>query len=113
MGWLNYLVLGDFGQQLDLQDQRAELDKLKQSLHLISGRNEAISSSGRDQNIEAKLAKIQDENAELRLYLGGLILLLKNNGAISGSQLQQFVDALDKVDGIADGKFSGSIGGIV
>ena len=97
MGWGKWLLLGDLGQQLDIEDQKTEIDRMRSEMSRLR------SSGGGD-------LKLQEENDELRLYLAALIRLLVAKGTITGSELTQIVEAIDKEDGYADGRYRGSIG---
>jgi hypothetical protein len=58
MGWGRFFLLGDLGQQLDLSDQRSEIENLREELYksrITSG------ASGGD------VKRLQAENDELRL----------------------------------------------
>ena len=66
MGWGRMLLLGDLGQQLDLQDQKQEIESLRRELR--------SASAGRtNSGVERRVARLEQENDELRLYLAALI----------------------------------------
>ena len=98
MGWGRYLLLGDLGQQLDLADQRDEIESLRDELR----RNRAGSQTG-------DLARLQAENDELRLYLAAIVRLLTSKGVIRKEELQKVVDAIDTEDGRRDGRYEGNL----
>ncbi len=100
MGWGRFLLLGNLGQQLDLSDQRAEIEQLRNEL---SQRRNASAES------PDQIKMLQDENDELRLYLAALVRILVSKGIITPEQLKQVVDTIDTEDGAADGKHSGKI----
>jgi polyhydroxyalkanoate synthesis regulator phasin len=101
MGWGRAFLLGDIGQQLDLSDQRAEIDRLRNEL-----RRSRTPSSG----AAGELERLQGENDELRLYLAALVRLLISKGIISQEEMKRVVDAVDAEDGVRDGKHKGSLG---
>jgi hypothetical protein len=98
MGWGRYLLLGDFGQQLDLADQRDEIENLRDEL-----RRSRSCSSARD------VVQLQAENDELRLYLAAVVRLLTSKGIVSSEELRRLVDIIDAEDGKQDGRHTGSV----
>jgi hypothetical protein len=98
MGWGRYLFLGDLGQQLDLSDQKREIESLRDELQ----RSRATSPG-------ADISTLQAENDELRLYLAAIVRLLTSKGVVSREEIKQVVDALDAEDGLQDGKFKGRL----
>ncbi len=100
MGWGRFLLLGDLGQQLDLSDQRAEIEQLRNEL----SQRRSASPESPDQ-----IKMLQDENDELRLYLAALVRILVSKGIITPEQLKQVVETIDTEDGSPDGKHTGKI----
>jgi hypothetical protein len=100
MGWGRYLLLGDLGQQLDLSDQRAEIDQLRQ---------EMLRSRATGPDASDVLKRLQAENDELRLYVAAVIRILVSKRVVTQGEMKQIVDAIDAEDGIIDGKFSGDL----
>lgn len=98
MGWGRYLLLGDLGQQLDLADQRDEIENLRDELRRSRAR-----SPGND------MGQLQAENDELRLYLAAIVRLLTSKGIVSREELQRVVDVIDAEDGKQDGRYRGSV----
>jgi hypothetical protein len=101
MGWGRYLLLGDLGQQLDLSDQKAEIDQLRDAL--AQSRSEA-------QGPSQSLRELQAENDEMRLYLAVVIRLLAAKGVLTKEEIARMVDSLDAEDGRRDGKYQGPLG---
>jgi hypothetical protein len=97
MGWGRYLLLGDLGQQLDLSDQKDQIESLRTELQ------RARATSG----ARADLGQLRAENDELRLYLAALIRLLTSKGLVSPDELKRIVETVDTDDGRRDGRFSG------
>jgi len=100
MGWGRYFLLGDLGQQLDLSDQKEEIDRLREEM--LRSRSSGPGSSG-------QLARLQAENDELRLYLAAVIRILISKRVVTQSEVKQIVDAIDAEDGTVDGKFTGNL----
>ena len=100
MGWGRYLLLGNLGQQLDLSDQKAEIERLRDELR--QRRESTPDPAG-------PLRRIQQDNDELRLYLAAIVRILTSKGTITAEELKQVVEIIDAEDGSADGRFSGPI----
>ena len=100
MGWGRFLLLGNLGQQLDISDQRNEIEDLKEQLRRSRSSSPAASSD---------IARLQAENDELRLYLAALIRLLTAKGLVGREEIRQVVNAVDAEDGTRDGKYHGNV----
>jgi hypothetical protein len=100
MGWGRYFFLGDFGQQLDLADQKDEIENL---------RNELRRSRGSSKDVTQDIKRLQAENDELRLYLTAVVRLLISQGIVSQKQMRQVVEAIDAEDGVQDGRYQGKV----
>ncbi len=100
MGWGRYLLLGDLGQQLDLSDQKAEVERLRDELQ-----RSRLTSVG----AEDKIVQLQAENDELRLYLAALVRLLTTKGVVTRDEIKQVVDVIDAQDGARDGRYKGKV----
>jgi hypothetical protein len=94
------LLLGDIGQQLDLQDQKAELERMRRDMQ--SGRLGSDTAG-------ARLDRLEEVNDELRLYLAAVVRLLVAKGIVSRDEVLDVVQAVDAEDGAADGRFDGPI----
>ena len=102
MGWGRMLLLGDLGQQLDLQDQKQEIDSLRRELRSASARPRSDGLGGR-------VAQLERENDELRLYLAALIRHLTAKGVVNANDLREIVHAIDAEDGQVDGSYGGEM----
>jgi len=98
MGWGRMLLLGDWGQQMDIEDQRRDLETMRRELL----RTRAAGGSDR-------LEALELENAELRLYLAALIRYLIGRGDIDVDEFRVLVDTIDQEDGRHDGGFRGEM----
>ena len=101
MGWGRYFLLGDWGQQMDLADQKVELESLRDELRRSRG---ASSDSNRGDS-----ERLQAENDELRLYLAAVVRLLISKGLVSQEEIRQVVDVVDIEDGTLDGRYEGRL----
>lgn len=100
MGWGRMLLLGNWGQQMDIEDQKLEIDELRRQLR---------SQSGPDITQENRLSQLEKDNAELRLYLASIIKYLGQKGILRESELRRIVEMIDSEDGNTDNAYRGDI----
>lgn len=100
MGWGRFLLLGNLGQQLDLADQKTDLDRMREEL--ARAREVAAYSMNETRTLSA-------ENDQLKLYLAAIIRLLVAKGIATSQEMSEIVKMVDAEDGTADGRFSGTI----
>ena len=86
MGWGRTLLLGDFGNRLDIADTEHDIKSLRQKLS---------KKSRVDQQQEERLKELGIENDQIKLYLASLIRLLVSKGTLSQDELHAFVDIID------------------
>ncbi len=101
MGWGRMLLLGDMGQQMDIEDHRENLLKLARE-------NSRLRQTGDSQ--ASRVARLEQENDELKLYLASIVRLMVTKGVFSKEELARVVELVDASDGAADGKFGGKVG---
>ena len=102
MGWGRMLLLGNLGQQLDINDAQNALEQITARLQ---------AGSKFDHETADALNRLVRENAELKLYLAALIRLLASKGVVTPAELTTIVDAIDRSDGRADGGYTGPLQG--
>lgn len=100
MGWMSTLLLGDIGNRLDIEDTEIEIENLKR---------EMVGSFRKDLSQDEIIHKLVTENAELKLYVAGLVRLLIRKGSLSKEELAAVVKAIDAEDGDVDGQFAGKV----
>lgn len=98
MGWGRMLLLGNWGQQMDIQDQKKEIEALRAEV------SRQKRSTGAD-----RIAELERENAEMRLYLAALIRYLISNGTIDLNDFRVLIDEIDRADGRHDGGYEGKV----
>ena len=98
MGWGRWLLLGDLGQQMDLADQQAEIERLREQ---VQSRPAMPSSS------EERLQALQRDNDELKLYLAVVIRLMVAKKIATADEIKAIVAAVDREDGVEDKKYKG------
>ena len=86
MGWGRMLLLGDFGQQMDIQDQKREIDDARVRL-------EGQRFVDRSQN--EQIAQLAAENQSLRLYVFGLVRLLESKNIFTADDIRKLVDGVE------------------
>lgn len=86
MGWGRMLFLGNIGQQLDLDDVGAEIQRIKDTFAQVS---EVDHAQGNE------LLRPRHENDELRLYLATLMRLLVQKGVLTTQETASMAAAID------------------
>ena len=102
MGWLRYMLLGDLGQQLDLDEQKAQMDSMRDELR--RARPYAPSSQP-----QGDTRRLQKEIDELRLYVAALTRLLVSSNVVDKAELGRVVQEIDASDGDSDNRYDGEI----
>ena len=97
MGWGRMMLLGNWGQQMDIEDQRKELQDLRSEI----SRQRGPASSD--------LESLERENSELRLYLAAIIRYLIAKGTVDMDEFRVLVDEIDQGDGRQDGGLQGKV----
>jgi hypothetical protein len=100
MGWGRMLLLGNIGQQMDLSDQRTELERLERGISV-----ERALREGADEMI----GRLRRENNELKLYLAAIVRLLLAKDVVTVDEIRRIVDALDREDEKRDGAYGGPV----
>lgn len=95
------LLLGNWGQQMDIEDQRREIEDLRQQLE--------AGARAADTTLKSRVAQLEKENSELRLYLASLIKYLGHKGVLRQEEFRKLVEAVDLEDGSADSRYRGKI----
>lgn len=86
MGWGRTLFLGDIGNRLDIADAERAIEVLREGL---------TRSGAADRAQDERLAELEEENSELKLYLATLTRLLVDRGVIDEAALAAVVDAVE------------------
>jgi hypothetical protein len=87
MGWGRMMLLGNVGQQLDIQDVENTVGQLQATLE---------QTRNLDQQQEREIDTLKTENQELKLYLATLIKLLVAKGVIRQEEVDAAVHAVEK-----------------
>jgi hypothetical protein len=89
MGWGRYFLLGDLGQQLDLQDRQREMENLRGQLD---------SQFSRDASQDNEIHALRRQFQELQLYMGAVVRLLIQKGLVSEAEIKQTVDLVERTE---------------
>lgn len=98
MGWGRMLLLGDWGQQMDIGDLDREVRALR--ARVAAPKREI-------KDLRAHVEALDAEIGELRLYLAVLLKVVVAKGLVTKEQLERIVEAVDLADGQADGRYEG------
>jgi hypothetical protein len=102
MGFGRMFLLGDWGNQMDIQDQKAEIEELQLQV------NNAIATRDTT-SLDERIFLLEKENGELRLYLTALIRHMGHKGILRQDEFRMLVEAIDNEDGSSDGSYKGKI----
>ncbi len=91
MGWGRTLFLGDIGNRLDIADTERDVEGLRRRLR---------SKDRADRAQDERLAALERENDQLKLYLASLVRLLVSKGTLSHDELAALVDGIDTDDDV-------------
>ena len=86
MGWGRMMLLGNYGQQLDIGDlERAVTDM----------QNTVLDNQRTDLDQAKSISALRRENQDLKLYLATLIRLLVSKGVIKSEEVETVVRAVE------------------
>jgi hypothetical protein len=86
LGWARLLLLGDVGQQLDINEAQDTLERLRRSSRL-----ESFRTGEHDEHIQG----LADQNEQLTLCLVTLVRLLLAKRTIVPDEVQELLAVLD------------------
>lgn len=87
MGWGRMMLLGNVGQQLDIQDLESAIGQMQA---------EAERTQNLDRTQEQSIEELQRENHELKLYLATVVKLLVAKGVLRQEEVDTAVQAVEK-----------------
>ena len=101
----------NFMQLLFAEREPAETDLNSQRKAFASLRREMQWKASARQNVDLdkRVAELEKENDEIRLYLVALIRYLANKEVVQKEEFRQYVDIVDIEDGTTDGAYKGDI----
>jgi len=90
MGWGRMMLLGNVGQQLDIDDINSAVGQMQDAF----ARTQDL-----DRSQEQSIKQLQAENRELKLYLTTLVRLLVGKGVVRQEEIDAAVQAVEKSGG--------------
>lgn len=96
MGWGRFLLLGNIGQQLDIEDQRVAITQARMAALRLK---HAMTRS-----TEERFTALQSECDELKLFVAALLRTLVAKGVATQEEVVALVESIDAEDGVVDGK---------
>ena len=87
MGWGRMMLLGNVGQQLDIQDLENVIGQMQADV---------AKTQNLDRTQEQSIDEMRSENHELKLYLATLVKLLVAKGVIRQEEVDAAVQAIEK-----------------
>jgi hypothetical protein len=95
--------LGDWGQQMDVEEMRGELQRLRRE------RRRLPPEASAGARLEERVATLQRENDEIRLYLAAVIRHLLSKKLLLPTELEALVALIDGEDDAEDGAYRGPL----
>jgi hypothetical protein len=87
MGWGKMLLLGDVGQQMDINGLSDTVDQMRAT---VAAKRQL------DREQSSAIAQLQHENEELKLYLATLIRLLLSKGMLTQQETEAMVRGVEQ-----------------
>lgn len=87
MGWGRMMLLGNVGQQLDIQDLENAIGQMQADV---------AQTQNLDRSQEQTIEELESEVHELKLYLATLVKLLVAKGVIRQQEVDAAVQAVEK-----------------
>ena len=87
MGWGRMMLLGNVGQQLDIDDLDNAIEQMRGD---ITQKEEIDREQGQE------IEQLKKENHDLKLYLATLIRLLVSKGVLKQEEVEATVSAIEK-----------------
>ena len=87
MGWGRMMLLGNVGQQLDIQDLENAINQMQADV---------AQAQNLERTEEQSLDELRSENHELKLYLATLVKLLVVKGVIRQEEVDTAVQAIEQ-----------------
>jgi hypothetical protein len=97
MGFLSHILLGDFGQSLDIEKTRSEVKE--QAMQQARNTSKLF-------NAAMEIDRLKRQNGELRLAVVALTRFLVERGVVNQGELEEFIRRIDAEDGTVDGSLA-------
>ena len=100
MGWGHWLLLDDVGRQHDVTETIGEIGIMQQRLNKTAANQASVTD---------ELRRLTVENNELKLYVATVFRLLLDKELVTFDELTALVNAIDREDGVEDGRHRGPV----
>jgi septal ring factor EnvC (AmiA/AmiB activator) len=97
MGWGRTLLLGDIGNRLDIEDTERNIESIESDLDTLYRDLDKIDQTDRAQ--DERIADLERENRELKLYLAGMMRLLVSKGTLAAGEVEALVNGVERQEG--------------
>ena len=86
MGWGRMMLLGNFGQQLDIGDLEQAVTDMQSAM---------LDNQRTDLDQAKSIGALREENRELKLYLATIVRLLVSKGLLKPQEVETIVRAIE------------------
>ncbi len=93
MGWGRMLLLGNFGQQMDIEESKEDVAALRRALGDQRQIDYKLLASDKEQ--ERQIAALQLENEALQMCVATLAKLLRDKGVVSDAEMEKIASLID------------------
>lgn len=100
MGWGRMLLLGNLGQQMDIDDLETSIRQSKRTM---------AENARSVEDVQSSVVELQVENDQLKLYLAAVVRILMDKGLTTEADIRRLVQIIDAEDGSADDRRTGGI----
>lgn len=95
MGWGRMLLLGNWGQQMDIHDTQRELERLRAAMSAQRATDSRCAKAGVDQQQSDQIRALTRENESLELCVATLARLLHAKGIVTREELDAIAGLID------------------
>ena len=93
MGWGRMMLMGNFGQQLDIGDLEGAITEMQSA---VTDVQTAVLDNQRTDLDQAKsIGALRRENRDLKLYLATIVRLLVSKGVLKPEEVETIVRAVE------------------
>jgi hypothetical protein len=86
MGWGRMFLLGNIGQQMDIDDIEGYLEQAMKAIE---------ENANLDKKQASDIDQLKQENHELKLYLLALVRILISKGVVSQSEVESIISKIE------------------
>ncbi|MBL8899631.1 MAG: hypothetical protein JNM84_18515 [Planctomycetes bacterium] len=89
MGWMRTLLLGDFGNRLDISDLEGEFASMQARM---------ASNLKLDGKQDRRIERLEQDNADLKLCVASLARLLVTKNVLAPAEVRALIEIVDPLD---------------